>query len=84
MAHTEGPWERQGAFIGSQRNGTIAQMSEANRHMEADARLVVQAPRLLAALERLLDSQRGLNLDEWRQAVAEGRSVIAAIRKTTE
>lgn len=46
----------------------------------AAARLAAAAPDLLAALERLMSSQRGLNLEEWKASTAQARAAIKRAR----
>jgi hypothetical protein len=38
------------------------------------------APALLAALSALMDSQKGLNLETWKQATEQARRVVVAAR----
>ena len=67
MSHTPGPWEIRGAYIkgcytqiyapnaGDGNGGLVAQVGDHCENAQADARLIVEAPRLLAACKLCLE-----------------------------
>lgn len=82
---TKGPWkaiqtrDKQGWVIAGMEEGeacdpVVWEMGGIDH--EPNARLIAAAPDLLAALEALMDSQRGLNHAQWLAATTAARAAI--------
>ncbi len=85
IQYTAGPWivcsgnARQIFNIECKDDGNdflpIATLRGSDR--EANAKLIAAAPDLLEALELLTDSQKGLNLQQWKEATEKAKQAIA-------